>query len=560
MTTMGNGTAGSRFRRSAILLLAFSVGLAACSTEWYRKAADDEAFSIIGDKQKTVFGAPRPFSVEPAPNDPVRAAMDSAVARARTDSGRKLEPLKLDLAHILEIAALYAREFQNQKESLFVSALVLSNTRWEFDWHPSLSGEARIEGNRRDAEVSTSMLFTAGKTLQTGASILGGLLSGLSRTITSGASWDRSSLLSIGLTQPLLRGFGPDIALESLTQAERGVIYAVRSFERFRRTYVVLITTAYYDLLLQLDRISIEEANLANLKVSLELQTALYRAGKLPKFQVDQNEQSMLSSEATLLSLRERLKSDLDTFKITLGLPMETAVALDRDEFIELQRRGIQQLDIDPGMATQLALDNRLDLRTSQDRVEDSKRKIVVTADALRMGLDLDLDLTIPSKDDNSWQADWKNVTMGGGLRWDLPLDRTRQRNAYRTAIIVYERAVRDHELLLNNVKRQVRLRLRDLREIEQNYKIQVRRVKLAVSQVDETNEKIRAGRAITRDLLDAQESLVSAQSALSNLLVDYKTAQLELLRDVDILKLDVEGLKYDDRLESYRPAAEARK
>jgi outer membrane protein TolC len=539
--------------------LALAALLAACTTQWYREAADEEALSIINAKQEEVFGETRPFQIEPAPEDPARVALREAVEKARTGPERKAEALRLNLARSLEVAALLGRDFQNQKETLFVSALSLSNTRWEFDWQPTLSGVVGIDGNRRDADVSTSATFTLSKTLRTGATILGSLLSSLSRSITSGVPWDRSSLITLGLTQPLLRGFGPDIALESLTQAERNVIYSVRSFERFRRRHVVSITTEYFDLLQQLDRIDIEKANLANLNVSLELQTALYEAGKLPKYQVDQNKQSVLSSEATLLRLRESLKSGLDAFKITLGLPMETEIELDRNEFVELQKRGIQELDIDQSRAVELALENRLDLKTSHDQIEDAQRQVVVAADALRMGLDLDLDVSVPSKDDNSWQADWKNVTMGGALRWDLPLDRTRQRNAYRSAIISYERSVRDHDLLLDSVKREVRLRLRDLRQIEQDYKIQEQRVKLAMSQVDETNEKIRAGRAITRDLLEAQESLVSAQSTLSSLLVDYKTAQLELLRDVDILKLDPEGLKYDDRLESYRPSADAR-
>jgi len=552
--------AGSRRGRHVLLALAGSALLAACSAQWYREAADEEAYSIIHEKQDAVFGETRPFEVEQSPEQPARVALRAEVEKARTGPEQDPEPLKLDLARCLEVAALLDREFQNEKETLFISALSLSEARWEFDWQPTLSGAVGIAGNRRDAKVATETTFTLSKALSTGASVLGTLLGTLSRSITSGVPWDRSALLNIGLTQPLLRGFGPDIAMESLTQAERDVIYSVRSFERFRRSHVVEITTEYYDALELMNRIDIEEANLANLKVSLALQEALFQAGKLPRFQVDQTQQSVLTSEATLLRLRMSVQSALDAFKITLGLPMDARIALDRAEFAELQKRGIQELNIDENRALALALENRLDLKTRHDRVEDSKRKVVIAADALRLGLDLDLDLAVPSKDKNAWQADWKNVTMGGSLRWDIPLNQIPQRNTYRTAIIAYERSVRDYELLLDNVKREVRLRVRDLRQIEQDYKIQVARVKLAGSQVDETSEKQRAGRAITRDVLEARESLVNAQSELARLLVNYKTAQLDLLRDVDILKLDSEGLRYDDRLESYRPSADARK
>lgn len=541
-----------------LLLLGIHGLVWGCSTEAYRRAADEEALAIIQEKQKEVFGQKRPFQVE-TPEDASRKRLLEAVEMARRDKDpeRKPRPLMLDRVRCLEVAAFCSREFQNQKEALFLSALSLSTTRWEFDWQPSLTGAIGVDGNRRDADVSGSASAGFSKTLRTGASILGNLLHSFSRTITTGASWDASSLLTIGLTQPLLRGFGSHIVLESLTQAERNVVYSLRSFERFRRRHVVTIISTYYGLLQQFDRIKIEEANQENLRLSLALQQALYKAGKRPKFQVDQNRQSVLRSETTLLRLRESLKSSLDGFKITLGLPVETEILLDMDEFAQLQKQGIHALKIDLDTAMGMALENRLDLKTSKDEMEDTRRQVVITADALRTGLDLDLDVTVPSRAGKSEQADWKNVTLGAGLTWDLPIDRTRQRNSYRIAIISYERSVRDHELQLDSVKREVRARLRDLRQIEQDYEIQMQSVELATSQVDETREKMRAGRAIMRDLLEAQETLVTAQSALSGLLVDYLATRLELLRDLDILKLDPEGLNYDDRIETFKPAAE---
>ena len=70
------------------------------------------------------------------------------------------------------------------------------------------------------------------------------------------------------------------------------------------------------------------------------------------------------------------------------------------------------------------------------------------------------------------------------------------------------------------------------------------------MSRVEETETKQQAGRAIIRDVLEARDSLRSAQSALSRVLVDYLTARLELLRDMEVLNLDPEGLSYDDRID----------
>jgi outer membrane protein TolC len=58
----------------------------------------------------------------------------------------------------------------------------------------------------------------------------------------------------------------------------------------------------------------------------------------------------------------------------------------------------------------------------------------------------------------------------------------------------------------------------------------------------------LQAGRAEIRDLLDAQEALVSAQNALTAGLVDYRVAALALQRDMGLLETDEKGLwrEYD--------------
>ena len=49
------------------------------------------------------------------------------------------------------------------------------------------------------------------------------------------------STLTLSLTQPLLRGGGWAVTLEPLTQAERTLVYAVRSYARFRENFYVYI-------------------------------------------------------------------------------------------------------------------------------------------------------------------------------------------------------------------------------------------------------------------------------------------------------------------------------
>ena len=53
----------------------------------------------------------------------------------------------------------------------------------------------------------------------------------------------------------------------------------------------------------------------------------------------------------------------------------------------------------------------------------------------------------------------------------------------------------------------------------------------------------LEAGRAEIRDLLEAQEDLLSAQNALTAAITTYRVAELELQRDMGVLKIDEKGL-----------------
>ena len=96
------------------------------------------------------------------------------------------------------------------------------------------------------------------------------------------------STLTGTLIQPLWQGAGQQIAQENLTLAERSVIYAVRTFERYHRTFVVSIATSYYSVLEQRQVVRNEWENYQTLIEEREETEMLARAGRLPEFQVAQ--------------------------------------------------------------------------------------------------------------------------------------------------------------------------------------------------------------------------------------------------------------------------------
>jgi outer membrane protein TolC len=206
-------------------------------------------------------------------------------------------------------------------------------------------------------------------------------------------------------------------------------------------------------------------------------------------------------------------------------------------------------MEIDEGEAVRLALARRLDLRTAIGRVVDAQRKTAVAADRLRADLALlgrgaaGESRSLGSAGEDDAKLDASEGRYGASLLLDLPLERTAERNRYRTSLLDFERAVRSVQDLEDQVKLQVRDELRTLMGSRETVAIQATAVEVARWRLDSTTMFLEAGRAAIRDVLEAEESLVSAQNALSAALVAYRVGELRLQRDMGVLEVDGKGL-----------------
>jgi outer membrane protein TolC len=126
---------------------------------------------------------------------------------------------------------------------------------------------------------------------------------------------------------------------EGLTQAERNVVYAARNFARFRKQLFRDLAFQYYSLVLTYRGIEIDSQDYFSNLRAFEQGDAEYRAGRLPRFQVDQFEQRALASRSGLIGACNSLERSLDNLKLRIGLPPEMPVNLDLTELEMLTLR-----------------------------------------------------------------------------------------------------------------------------------------------------------------------------------------------------------------------------
>ncbi len=498
-------------------------------------------------------------------------------------------PLHLTLVEALQIGARNSFDYQSRKEDVFRAALDLdlerdefsSNFRSQVDHLRSIDKSAGPEtrGNVTGADLGLEQV------LKSGASLTAAIAVDLANLLTMGGA---SSLGLVGdgtISIPLLRGAGRHIAAESLTQAERNVTYAMFTFERFKRTYAVSVASEYLTVLRQQDGIKNSEENYRSLIASAKRARRRADAGRQTEIQVDQAVQNELQARDTWIRAMEAYKRRVDGFKVLLGLPPDADIELSRlemeglrksygdkfstdglvrasqsegdesaltEEAIQLvppDRERAGPMEIDPRRAIGVALGNRLDLRTAYDRVQDAQRRAIVSAD--RLGAELSFlgratfgqSRSIGSAGMDDVDLNYSRGVYTGLLTLDLPFDRTSERNAYRKGLIDLERAIRDAQRLEDQIKLNIRNRLRDLLQSREGLGIQTKAVQLAQKRVRNTKLLLEAGRAQIRDLLEAQTALLFTQNSLTAAVVDYRVAELNLQSDMGVLMVNEKGL-----------------
>lgn len=532
--------------RILLLVPLFLLAVPACSLQKWSQQADDEVYSIIGTKQEQVLGKTPAFDINTphAKSDPKEIEAIHIIDSSQASGGQTI-----DLKNALALAVDSRRQYQDQKETLYLTCLDLTRARHDFtpivtaSTQPSLDlttqqgagghfKTTQRESNVRSRATFDLLLKSGGKlAIDLAHDIFEFYLGG-----TGGAPPTR--FLAAGLSQPLLRGSG-QVAREHLTQSERDASYAIRTFSRFQQSDAVVIVTSYYRILQAKDRVRNEYSNYRNLVAFTERATELAK-DRLPRFQVDQARQDELRARNRYILAVESYRSLVDKFKLSLGLPVGIDLHLKDTVLRDLEKTGITPVALGVERAFDFAIHNRLDLLNEIDRFEDAKRRIEVAADAFQPGLDLfaGIDLETQNRAGGSGYSNFDVDTLRSriGINLDLPLDNLDARNKYRAARIAFERQLRALSLALDEVHADLRSSLRSLELARQSFEIQRSALDLANRRVEAVGLLIDANRAQTRDLLEARNDQLAARNAVTSALLDYHLARLNLQLDLGLL------------------------
>jgi outer membrane protein TolC len=534
----------------------------------YKEQADKNVYQIIDQKWQDDFGSKANYKISDVPSDP----NDIQLSLRLPESGI------LTLQEAVEIATANNRQYQLERELLYLSALDLQLVRHVYELQPFGGAAADYTKAGDDESASAGALAGFNKMLASGALITTNVTAAWTEILTGDQRSGFRTLFNSTITQPLLRGSSSEIVLENLTQAERDTVYQIRLFNRFRQTFVVSVISEYYLVLLQADLLKNAENNLKVLDEIGRQTESLVKAGRLPHYELDRVNQDKMESRDVYIDIEEDYKQALDAFKLTLAVPITTEIRLDDNELVSMALPGVDKLsdlrhietarpkditaealdmleaELDlynlaqpgkyrsgPGVfseaeAYETALALRLDLANKADAIADAERKVLVAADSLRAGLNLTGSTSLSSRGSSDSAA-------GVGLQLDLPLDRVAEANAYRTALITVNQRKREYQEGIDTVTLEIRQAYWTLVETAKRYNVQSEGLELAKKRYMNTLQLMQYGRANSRRVLDAQQALLKAQNGAAEARVKHAIAMLEFYRDAGVLQVRPDGM-----------------
>lgn len=266
--------------------------------------------------------------------------------------------------------------------------------------------------------------------------------------------------------------------------------------------------------------------------------------------------------------VRLQFLAQLIEIRQDLLLAVQSSSVIQVSSRVELIDIASFELPLD--VVTRIAVEERLDLMNARARVMDARRRVEVIANDLKAILDVGIDGSISTDPGGTDPFDFRSDTgqLSASLSFDTPLNQISERNAYRQALIAYQRERRNYMATEDRVKADVRASWRQLNVLKQNLETSRVAVRIAALQYESAvgegnapvdprqalNNSSRASGNQGQNLTRALSSILSAQNQLIQNYMSYERNRLNIYRDMGIMEIGPDGVWND---EIYRKTAD---
>ena len=407
----------------------------------------------------------------------------------------------------LQEAIKYA--LQNKADAK-AAALDVENAQYQIDEvRGSALPQINASGNLKYSIIIPEMAFDMG---------------GQSITAKMGRPWN--SAMMVSLNQQL---FNQSVFTGLKAANTTREFYAINK-DLTEEQLIERVATAYYDVFQTQLNLETIDINLSSTTKTRDVIAGLVEAGLGKKIDLDRMDVAINNLKANRQIVVNALELQENALKFAIGMPMENEVVLPKETF-----------DVNMGIAMEpIDVENRTEVLLTKKQIEllelNKQAKVADLYPRLSLGADF------------GWNGFGNGFPIGGDFMWpktssvglnlSIPIfaggstkSRIKQADIQiREAQVTLEDTKLGLSLANDNAKAQIKNSLLTINTNRDN-------VTLAKEVLEDTNNNYKNGLATLTELLDAENAYADAQNNLNTALLNYKVAEIQLIKSRGQLK-----------------------
>lgn len=322
--------------------------------------------------------------------------------------------------------------------------------------------------------------------------------------------------MSVTVTQPLLRGLGKEITMDSVQSADSAYNTSLRNVYQTQVNTVLETISTFYDAIRQMEMLRLFEKMGMRLKGHSEIARAKEKVGLTTPMDTYRAEIPLKEVENAMITASETFQDAKDRLKLLLALPQNTELEVTVPETPDFR-----ELSLDDALNT--ALNKRIEMEQMNQDMAEAQRN----ASNMKHNILPDLNLVLgygrygtadTMGQSTSLDFDRYSVSLQAGA----DIFRTAEKAAYQQSLISMKTLSMNVESKKEDISRQVRKQWLSLKEVVKRMEIRKAQIKQGEEKIALAEVKFAHRMADNFDVIEAEKELQSAWGNLLAAKIDY--------------------------------------
>lgn len=364
-----------------------------------------------------------------------------------------------------------------------------------------------------------------------------------------GSAGNGSSIVGT-VTQPLLQGFGPQVTMAPLVQAEYQEHVNRLNLKNTIITTVTQVIQNYYALVQAYNSLVVDELALKNSLAMVEQYRIRIKAGQAAPLELAPQQTQVASQRLQVTQDKNAIQQAYQALLTTLGLDPRSKLVIDKTIYIDTLRVPSEQ------QSTDLALENNIEYLQGVYQLKQDEIALLLAKDANRWILNLVATKTIEPNTGSGAITTVGGTTIGGttiggtttgGDSVQLNLTVPINNKQLEAGVVNAKVILQQQKITLSETKRALRANIINSIQTLKFQQQQIKQAQAAVTFAQQAYEveliKLRYGRSTVLNVTQLQTSLTQSKQSLIAQQISYinSLAAFEALLGISLDKWDIQ-------------------